>query len=239
MIALPYWMLHDHSIGLTDVDIARALTFPRAAPHWVQCCTLFAMLHVGVLFPILGMPLVSVIVGYALDVVRNAHDNADIPLPQWQRLGPYFVRGCVAIAGCMICILGLIGPLLVLARLSRPASGPGALEMVGIATWGIVAVIAGLLAFPGAIARYAGERRMTGMFDIQRIAAEARGAPWVLVSTVFAAIAISSIALIVGLLGFVFLVFITIPWATLVIANLLGQAYRIARRVDESLAGSP
>jgi hypothetical protein len=217
------------------VDIGRALTFFRADPYWVQRVTLLSVLHLCLLFPILGWPFAFVIAGYLVDVTRHTYDGVDIPLPEWRQMGSLFMRGVVLNIGLLIWLIPLSIPGL-LAIVLAGADTTSTRVVVALSVLTAVCVLVAMPIVPTVIARFARERHFGSMFAFSGILQDVRAAPLNLFAVAVVITGIYGVAVLVGIALCLFGIFVTIPWASLAAAHLIGQAYRKARRVDHFLA---
>src|SRR5687768_4268485 len=85
----------------TAVDIGRAYTFITSDPKWIAKVLIGAAVS---LVPILNFALY----GYALDVLKRVYQGTDLPLPEWDDFGDYFVRGLLVSIGVFIWQLPLV-----------------------------------------------------------------------------------------------------------------------------------
>lgn len=218
------------------MDTGRSISFITSDPNWVSRLGVAALLMLGsMIFP----PLSWIVAGYALEVTRNTWQGADLPLPEWNDIGGFFVRGLLVTLAIFLWAL----PLVLLAIVTI-----GALAVIDNS--GVLAAIAGVcLVAPAAIlfalaiqpiltARYAVTRDFGALFRVSEVLAEARAAGFDLVIVALVSAGVYLAALVVGLLACGIGWLATFPFAQLVVAHLTGQLYRKARGMQASPATS-
>jgi hypothetical protein len=87
------------------MDVGRSFTFVTQDPDWVK------KMLIGGVIVLLGsilFPIAFILTGYQLAIVRRVYDGADVPLPEWDDIGGYFVRGLLATVGLLIWTLPLL-----------------------------------------------------------------------------------------------------------------------------------
>lgn len=205
------------------VDIGRAYTFITSDPKWISKILIGAAVS---LVPILNLALY----GYALDILKRVYLGADLPLPEWDDFGDYFVRGLLVTVGVLIWQLPIILLLcpVIFAGAVLESGFVFFLGLVCIVPVGIVfsAVVSQLVA-----ARYALSGEFSSMFEFADIAAEARRGIGVLLLAVLVYIAASLVGAVAGIITCGIGFFVISPWLVVAQAHLLGQAYREIKSV--------
>jgi len=207
------------------VDFGRAYTFMTADPRWISKIMIAAAVSS---VPILNFALY----GYALDVLKRVYEGSDLPMPEWDDFGKYFVRGLIVSAGMLIWqlpIMILIAPIIIGGILADSA----VVWILGLACLLPIAVIALAVIVQVVVARYALAPEFGEMFNISAIFSEARRGAGTLLLCLLAYVVATVVGTIAGIvtcfIGFFFLT----PWLTLAQAHLLGQAYRQIRGVPQ------
>lgn len=210
------------------MDIGRAYTFITSDPKWIAKILIGAAVS---LVPILNLALY----GYALDVLKRTYRGADLPLPEWDDFGDYFVRGLLVSIGIFIWqlpILLLICPIVI----AGIALDSGAVLLIGLVCltpiWLAFAAIVGQVV----AARYALSGEFSSMFEFGGILAEARRGAGVLLLCILIYVVASLAGVLAGVITCGIGFFIIGPWLTLAQAHLLGQAYRDVRNLPPPAA---
>lgn len=215
------------------MDVGRSFTFVTKDPDWVK------KVLVGGVIVLLGsivFPIAFILTGYQLAIVRRVYDGADVPLPEWDDIGGYFVRGLLASVGLIIWTLPLVVLFgCVLAGASVASNNAGSAVALLAVCLGIpVGIVYFAFIYPVVFGRYAIHNTFGSMFEFGEIMAEIRRAPGALLLTAliaFLAVFLAYFGLIACIIG----VFFTITYAYFVMAHVLGQAYRQASGAGQQL----
>lgn len=210
------------------MDIGRAYTFIASDPKWIPKILIGAAVS---LVPILNLALY----GYALDVLKRVYLGADLPLPEWDDFGDYFVRGLLVTIGILIWQLPLlivICPIIIAGAVADSAwvfiIGFGCLTPIAI----LIAAIAGQVV----AARYALSGQFSSMFEFGPILEESRRGAGLLLMCVLVYFLASLVGIVGGIVTCTIGFFFITPWLTLAQAHLLGQAYRSVRNLPPTVA---
>lgn len=211
------------------MDYGKSFTFPFKDQDWLM------KLIVGGVFVLLSGILVGIpfVLGYAIEVIRNVIAGNDEVLPAWDNLGEKFMQGLIL----ALILLVLALPAILVQACS--SVGLGALASNGSEG---VSTLAGLLmllvylvvalysliigvASPAIYLRYTMTRQFGASLQPAAIWAVIRAniGQYILVLIVgYGAMIVASFGSILCVIG----VFVTVFWAYLVQAHLLGQYYR-------------
>jgi hypothetical protein len=205
------------------VDFGRAYTFMTSDPRWISKILIAAAVS---LVPILNFA----VYGYALDVLKRVYQSADLPMPEWDDFGDYFVRGLLVALGVFIWqlpILLLICPVIIAGTVTDSTF----VWVLGFACLLPIVIVFSAIVGQVVAARYALKSDFSVMFEFSEIIDEARRGAGLLMLCILAYIVASIAGSIAGIvtcgIGFFFLS----PWLTLAQAHLLGQAYRRIREL--------
>ncbi|HYI15135.1 MAG TPA: DUF4013 domain-containing protein [Thermomicrobiales bacterium] len=207
------------------MDIGRAYTFITSDPKWISKILIGAAVS---LVPVLNLALY----GYALAILKRVYQGVELPLPEWDDFGDYFVRGLLVSIGVLIWqlpLLLLICPVIIAGTVTDSAFvwtlGFACLVPIGVVFSAIIGQVVA--------ARYALSGEFSAMFEFGDIFSEARRGAGLLLLCMLAYIIASLVGIVAGIVtcGIGFLV-IT-PWLTLAQAHLLGQAYRRVRDLPQ------
>ena len=210
------------------MDIGRAYTFITSDPKWISKVLIGAAVS---LVPILNLALY----GYALDVLKRVYHGTDLPLPEWDDFGDYFMRGLLVVVGVFIWqlpVLLLICPILIAGTLTNS----GWVFVLGFACLLPIGILFSAIVGQVVAARYALSQEFSSMFEFGEIAAEARRGAGALLLCALVYITATFVGLLAGIITCGFGFFIIGPWLTLAQAHLLGQAYRGIRNVPAPAA---
>ena len=203
------------------MEIGRAYTFTVSDPKWIAKILIAVAVS---LVPILNFALY----GYALDVLNRVYQGSDLPLPEWDDFGDYFMRGLLVTIGVLIWqlpVLLLICPVIIAGTITESAivwgTGLACLIPLGV----VFSAIAGQIV----AARYALSGEFSAMFEIGAIVSEARRGAGLLLLCVLAYIVASLVGVLAGVVTCGIGFFVVGPWLALAQAHLLGQAYRRVR----------
>ena len=217
------------------MDVGRSFSFVTQDPDWIKKVLIGAVIA---LFSFLLVPA-FILSGYQLAIVRRVYLGADLPLPEWDDIGGYLVRGLVVTIGVILWTLPLMvlsGFVIVAASVSSD-SASGGVALAGICVGVPLALLYAALIMPIVVARYAVQQTFGSMFEISEILTEIRRAPGALLLAVLMSLIAGFIAYF-GVIACFIGVYFTTAYAYFVMAHLLGQAYRKARGV-ESTAVTP
>jgi hypothetical protein len=205
------------------MDIERALRFHFEDQDWLKQLLIGGV--VGAI-PIVGMALY----GYGLRVLKNVTQEREVPLPDWNEFGDYFVKGLLSTIGALIYTL----PLIVLACLvaliegSRNADSPSLFTICFGCLSGLYGLLIGVL-LPAAYTKYAVSEEFAVFFHFRELfkyIADNLG-------NYILALLVGCVAVIAaGIVGGIFCgvgMLLTMPWSSLVWAHLLAQVYRADR----------
>ncbi len=215
------------------MDIGKSFSYVFEDPDWVKKVLIGGVIN---LIPIVNFAAT----GYGLEELRRTYEGPELPLPEWDNFGGYFMKGLVTfVAGLIYSIPAILIYCCAFVLLSasgggtttggRSTGGGGPLESIaGIAfacAGCLIALyaIALVLLLPALFARYA----ITGQFG----AFFQFGPAWQLIQTniggyVLAVIVFVLASLIAGIVGGIVCgigAAWTGFWATLVGANLFGN----------------
>jgi len=207
------------------MDIGKSFTYVFEDKDWVTKVLIGGLLT---LIPIVNL----VVIGYALRVTKNVADGLEQPLPNWDDLGDYFVKGFMATLGSLVWALPMLLFGLVMAILSAfgvdSSSQQESLFSICALGTSCVMVAYGFLVsalLPAAYARYATTGEFVVFFQIGKlfrfIGANLGNYIVALLLTIVASF-IAGFGMILCFVG----IFFTEFWATLVTPHLLGQICR-------------
>ncbi len=209
------------------MNFGRSFSFVFQDPEWVKKVLIGGLVS---LIPIVGNFMAA---GYVLEVTKDTVENNDSPMPEWNDLGGYLVRGFLLQIGALIWMLPLIiliacGALVTVAAFSGSDVFGGVILFSNICLFAVLILIWSVAFIPMMTARYAVEQRFSAMLEIGEIIRDARNAGVALLIlfliTIVASL-IGAIGLIVCFIGVIFTQF----YAYLVIGQAIGQTYRKAR----------
>lgn len=152
------------------MDIDRGVRAPFQDPKWAERVAIGSLIS---LVPILNFAAQ----GYMLDYTRAVSYGRDVPLPTWDELGRYWVRGLLAgIAGVLYALPGIIlFAMGVIPIVAGAITGEGAGVFAGI-TSGCVVFALGILYFVfisvfwgAAYTNYAMHEEFSALFAIGRM----------------------------------------------------------------------
>lgn len=203
------------------MDIGRAYTFITSDPKWIAKVLIGAAVS---LVPILNLALY----GYALDVLKRVYHGTDLPLPEWDDFGDYFVRGLLVWIGVVIWqlpLVVLICPIIIAGTITDSA----VVWILGFACLVPIAILFSAIVGQVVAARFALDGTFSSMFEFGAILSEARHGAGLLLMCVLVYVVASAIGAVAGIVTCGIGFFILSPWLTLAQAHLLGQAYRRVR----------
>ncbi len=205
------------------VDIGRAFTAFLNDPEWIKKVLIGTLIS---LIPFVGG---LIVLGWALQIIRNTYNGIDDRLPEWDDLGGYLVKGLMAWVGALIWTLPLIVLMVCFVFGIIASSGSDAatalVVLLGIGMFFVAIVYAALL-LPVPIARYAIKDDFSAMLDFSAILNEVRrGIKPLLVALVIwlvASMVIAPAGLILCFVG----VYVTTTLSYVMVGHAMGQAYR-------------
>ncbi len=203
------------------MDIGRAYTFIMSDPKWIAKVLIGAAVS---LVPILNFALY----GYALAVLKRVYQGTDLPLPEWDDFGDYFVRGLLVSIGVFVWqlpLVVLICPIIVAGTITEST----VVWILGFACLVPIAVLFSAIVGQVVAARYALDGEFSSMFEFGAIFSEGRRGAGPLLMCALIYVVASLIGAIGGIITCGIGFFILSPWLTLAQAHLLGQAYRRVR----------
>ena len=215
------------------MNIGRAFTFFLDDPEWIKKVLLGALIS---LIPFVGN---FILLGWGLAVTRNVYQGIDNPLPEWDDLGGYLVRGLIAWVGAFLWALPVValfacfGISLAIVSGSDTATTLLALSSICLS---FLALAYLALFLPVPIARYAIKNDFGAMFEFGEIFDEVRrGVRPLLIALVIWFVA-TVIVVPIGLLACFVGVYVTSALSYLMIGHAMGQAYR---EIDRPGASQP
>jgi hypothetical protein len=172
-------------------------------------------------------------IGYTLEITRNVYLGQDVPLPEWDELGSYLVRGLLLSIALLIWTLPLLTIAAAIVAGALAASGSDTLVVIvsGVVVVLLWIVIAGVV-YPLVMGRYAFSRSFADMLQVDEVVREARAVFPSLLYVALLVLGIYLTAAIVGAAALLVGMLVTIPFAMFVVAHLYGQVYRLARGLD-------
>ncbi|MGB3905709.1 MAG: DUF4013 domain-containing protein [Anaerolineae bacterium] len=208
------------------LNIGRSFTYVFEDEGWIMKIVIGGIL---MFIPIINF----IILGYQLEVLKRVADGMDIPLPEWDDFGGKFTKGLMAF---LIALVYNIPTMLIvclhigLIAMAAAADSDALMSMAGLLTaceycvlpvWGIVVV----LVLPVAIIRYAATGEFMSAFQFGEIFSFIRDN----VANYIVALIVTWVAFFVANFGVIACfvgVLVTMFWAYLVMAHLLGQVQR-------------
>ncbi len=210
------------------MDLERSLTFPFKDDEWLQKLLIAGI--VGVV-PIINLALI----GWGVRQLKKVIADQELPLPDWSDFGDYFVKGLLVVIGNLIYAI----PMLIFICLASVFGGDwsssyeygyssGGLNIIGLC-FGCLTSLWGLLVgivLPAAVTQYAVTEDFASFFrfgEIFRYIGRNLG------NYIIALIVSVLVWIAASIVGGVFCgvgVILTVPWATLVTAHLLGLVYK-------------
>ncbi|MDQ3549494.1 MAG: DUF4013 domain-containing protein [Chloroflexota bacterium] len=207
------------------MDIGRAYTFITSDPKWISKVLIGAAVS---LVPILNLALY----GYALDVLKRVYHGGDLPLPEWDDFGDYFMRGLLVALGLFVWqlpIVFLIGAVVIVGLIADI----GFVFVLGLVCLFPIGILLAAIVSQLVVARYALSGEFSSMFEFGDIFAEAHRGVGVLLLCALIYIVASILGAIAGIVTCGIGFFVIGPWLILAQAHLLGQAYRRVRNVPD------
>jgi hypothetical protein len=222
------------------MDLGRSFTYMFEDKDWVAKLAIGGgIILLGVaFFWVLLIPLIAayaLVLGYALVVIRNVYDGSTTPLPEWNNIGDYFVKGITAFVGILIWFIPVIVLSCCIFLVSAVAGGRGddgrsisggaSLLVTCLSCISIIVGIAISLFMYAPLTNFALNNQISTFWDfagnwqfIQRNA----GNYIIAFLLAYVASIIAGFGIIACLIG----VFFTSFWALLVTAHLFGDVAR-------------
>lgn len=205
------------------MNIGRAFTFFLDDPQWIKKVLLGALIS---LIPFVGG---FILLGWGLAVARNVYQGSDTPLPEWDDLGGYLVRGLIAWVGAFLWALPVVvlGVCFVIGLVVTVDS-----EAASLLLW-LSSICLSVLAFaylaiflPVPIVRYAVKNEFGAMFDFGTIFNEIRGGLQPLLMALIVWFVAAFIVVPIGFFACFVGIYVTSALSYLMIGHAMGQAYR-------------
>lgn len=218
------------------MDIGRSFAFVFEDPDWIKKVLVGGIIA---LFGVVLFPLLWIVLGYELEIARRTYRGLDVPMPDWDDIGTYFVRGLLATIGIFIWLLPLFVIIGVPIAAIAVAAGDNAGAPIAISLCLLIPLSLLYIAFllPMALARYAVSGSFGSMFQLGEILVEVRRAPVALLINAL----IFIVASVIGQLGFL-ACFIGVGFTTMysymIMGHMLGQVYREATGVSTQPAAA-
>lgn len=206
-----------------SVNIGRAFTFFLDDPDWIKKVLLAALIS---LIPFVGS---FMLLGWGLAVTRNVYYDTDTPLPEWNDLGTFLVRGLLAGVGALIWALPVVLIwICVGVTIAIWSDSDLAVALIVMGSLGIFLVTLVYLAIvlPIPIARYAVKDDFGAMFEFGPIAEEIRRGIGPLLIALIVWFVASAIIAPLGIVACFVGVYVTTALSYLMIGHAMGQAYR-------------
>jgi hypothetical protein len=211
------------------MDFGKSFTYPFEDKEWVTKLLIGSLLSL--------IPFVNIATyGYALRIVKNVADGVEQPLPNWDDMGDYFMKGLIATLGTLVYFLPVIALAVLIAVFSAlagydPNTNSAQFAPFVVCVWGL-SCITGLyslfaaLILPAAYAKYAISGEFGAFFRFREILSfiTSNLGDYIIV-LILACVAyfVASFGVILCCIGIVFTEF----WALLVGPHLLGQICRM------------
>lgn len=225
------------------MDFGKAFVFMFEDPNWLRKLGIGTVVGLlGIIFSpvLLGIPLLLIVLGYTLDVLRNVMNDREDPLPEWEMWGDFLARGFKLLVAFFVWALPLILvaiPLAIGGALTDNNSGAAnALGVILIICSSCLMLLWGIfltLLSPAIYVRIAGTDRLSAAFEFGKLWAFTRdnlGNVIIAIILVWVASLIAAIGAMLGLVALLVGVLVTIPfanlWQYLVQAHLFGQIAR-------------
>ncbi|MGQ9490756.1 MAG: DUF4013 domain-containing protein [Anaerolineae bacterium] len=221
------------------MDFGKAFTFMFEDPDWLRKLgigTLVGLASIVFMPLLIGLIPLIILVGYALDTLRNVMDGRERPLPEWEDWGGFLLRGFRLSAAFFVWALPAILvaiPLFLGSVLADQGRGMEAIGVVLIVCSSCLLILWGLflaLISPAIYARVARLENFSAAFEFGKIWAFTRdniGNVIIAILLTWVAGLIASLIAGLGLIALLIGVIVTIPfaslWQSLVQAHLYGQ----------------
>ena len=223
------------------MDWGKSFTYVFDDKDWVTKLLIGGLLS---LIPVVNL----VVVGYALNALKNVAEGAEQPLPAWDDFGDYFMKGLISVLGAMVWALPIIVLAIMTAILSA-LTGYDSADTSRVSTPFVLCIwsmscVSGLyglflgFVLPAAFANYAIRGDLGAFFrfgDIGKFIKANLGNYIVALLLACVAQFIGSFGVILCCFGVVF----TELWAILVGSHLLGQVYRSGEAPPPEVVTAP
>ena len=231
------------------MDFGKAFTYMFEDPDWGRKLGIGTLVGlVGIIFsPVLiGLIPLIMLMGYALDTLRNVADGYEHPLPEWEDWGGFLARGFKLFAAILVWMLPLIVvaiPLGIGSTISESGGGAEAIGVLLIICGSCLSILWGLfvaLISPAIYVRIARTDRFGSAFEFSKVWGFTRdNIANVIIAILLTIVAglIGSLIAGVGVIALVIGLLVTIPfamlWQYLVEAHLYGQIAAQSVSVDD------
>jgi hypothetical protein len=185
------------------IDYSKSFSFMFEDKNWA------GKIFLGAVFNLLSLVLIGIpfVLGYLLELAKNASEGKEVPLPQWDKLGEKFMRGLIFL---VIIIIYSI-PSAILYKL--PCSGKCLSPLYSLAL---------LFVLPWITLRYASSGKFEEVFNFKEMFRFVQKNINSLIIVVLLSIALGFLALL-GILALVVGIFFTAFWANLAVYYLYGK----------------
>ncbi len=200
------------------MDYAKSFSYMFEDKEWA------GKIFLGAVFNLLSLILIGIpfVLGYLLELAKNASQEKEVPLPQWDNLGDKFIRGLIYLV--IIFIYCIPGAILYVVPCVGKCLGPlYSLALAFVLPW-----ITLQYALTG---NFEDVFRFNEMFNF--LQKNLNG----LIIVVLLSIALGIIACF-GILALLVGIFFTAFWADLAIYYLYGKVYREGKQEKSSLVAS-
>ncbi len=204
------------------MDYGKSFSFVFEDEKWIS------KFLVGVVISL--VPIVNLAgYGYMVQLLKNVRDGLEEPLPEWDDFGKFFVDGLKLMAGYLVYAIPVIVISFALIPVAFAADSGGITENAMIAAliclycFMFLFVLVPMLLYPALFIQYAKEDQIGDMFKF--------GDMWALIKSDVANYLII-LLMIFFVLGFIasfgillcfFGIFLTVWWAQLATAHMIGQ----------------
>lgn len=208
------------------MDVGRAFSYVTHDPDWLKKLLIVVVVS---LVPFLSFA----VIGYELEIARRTYAGNDVPLPEWDDLGDYFVRGLLATIGAFIWVAPplLLASVVVVAAALASGDSAGAVALVLTCLLAPLTLLYLAITLPIVLARYAVHDQFGAMFALGEVVGEIRRA-FVPLLMILVVMLMAQVVALVGVVACFIGVYFTLAYAGLVGAHLLGQVYRQASRLQ-------